>query len=113
MKEQKDLTARSLRDLEARISEAKGKGLTTAPIEELIIQAKSKFDEGSFGEAFALTVKGADDLKEQSGMFIRRASELDDLIKAAEALDDPKAVKRVREIAEQARRNLDASDYDW
>ena len=112
VKEQKDLTARSLRDLEVRISEAKSKGLTTAPIEQIILQAKSKFDEGSFGEAFALAAKGADDLKEQSGMFIRRAAELDDLIKAAEALEDVKAIKRVRDIAEQARRNLDASDYE-
>ncbi len=112
VKEQKELTERNLKNLEAKVSEAKRKGLTTAPIEQIVLQAKSKLEEGSFGEAFALSVKGADELKEQNGMFIRRASELDDLIKAAEALDDPKAVKRVRDIAEQARRNLDASDYE-
>ena len=112
VKEQKELTERNLKNLEAKVSEAKRKGLTTAPIEQIVIQAKSKLEEGSFGEAFTLSVKGADELKEQSGMFIRRASELDDLIKAAEALEDPKAVKRVRDIAEQARRNLDASDYE-
>jgi len=112
VREQRALTERSLKDLEVKVSEAKRKGLTTGSIEQMILLAKEKFQGGSFGEAFAYTVNGADELKAQSGMFSRRASELDDLVKEAETLDDAKASKRVRDIAEQARRNMDASDYE-
>jgi hypothetical protein len=112
VREQKELTEKSLRDLDAKVSEAKRKGLTTAPIEGTILKAKEKLGEGSFGEAFAFTVSAADVLKAQSGMFSRRSTELDDIIREAEALDDPKAIKRVKDIAEQAKRNLDASDYE-
>ncbi len=112
VKEQKSLTERSLRDLEVKISEAKRKGLTTDSVEQTVLRAKEKFASGAFDEAFALSVSGADELKAQSGMFSRRSSELEDLVKEAETLDDAKAVKRVKDIAEQARRNLDASDYE-
>ncbi len=112
VREQKELTERILKDLEAKVAEAMRKGLATDTIEQTMLRAKEKLGQGSFGEAFALTVSGADELKAKSGMFSRRTTELDDLIKEAEGLDDPKAIKRVRDIAEQARRNLDASDYE-
>ena len=109
---QKAVSAKAIEDLQSDLAQAKRRDVKVEAVEPILGQAKERFDNGAYFESFALTTKGADDLKGQLDLVARRQSELKELEKDVSELESEGVAGTATELVEQARRSIAALDFE-
>jgi hypothetical protein len=112
VKAQKELSARSLQEMEAKVNEAKDKGLINEKIDSLLTQAQESYRSGGFIESYALAARCGDELRGLVNLYDRRRAELEELRQEARSLEGEDAGTAVTEMAEAARNSIGRLDFE-
>ncbi|MDD1747696.1 MAG: hypothetical protein LUQ16_08040 [Methanomassiliicoccales archaeon] len=110
--EQKGSTAKAIAELESQLSQAKSKGVPTGSIEPALGQAKERFAEGSYSDAYTLVSRCANELKVQLDLYARRQTELKELEEDLAELESEGVAGTAKELVEQAKRSIAMMDFE-
>lgn len=112
VKAQKELSRRSIEEMEVKVNQAKDKGLSNTKVDSLLAQAKQSLEAGAFFESYSLSARCGEELKGQADLFDRRMAQLEELNQEAKELEGEDAGKTVKEMAEAARNSISALDFE-
>jgi len=73
---QKKLAARTLEETEAKVEEARKRGLMSEKVEELLKDSKDRMEEGIFSSAFSVAIRCRDELRSLGDLYDRRIKDL-------------------------------------
>ncbi|MEM3058828.1 MAG: hypothetical protein QXN93_01950 [Methanomassiliicoccales archaeon] len=111
LRQQRDLTAKTLEEIKIEVSKAREQGLKVDHISEKLRNAEEKMKAGSFSEAFAIGMSCSEELKSIHETLNRRIIECEEIKKKIQVLRnngiDVSGLRKMTESVEEALKSLD------
>jgi len=113
VRKQKELSERSLKEVAARVEEARGEGLVSAKVDSLLAMARKNLEKGAFAEAFSLSIRCGDELRSLRELHARRSDELRSLRdEISMARKEGVEVSEIGHLIEEAERHLEGLEFE-